>query len=66
MLHRYFGRKRLEDQVENWVYDSEQLVHAGYSYWTLGYVLNLEGARKLIGKYIIHFYYYYYLCLFFI
>lgn len=25
------------------------LVEAGYSYWTLGYVLSLAGARKLVG-----------------
>lgn len=34
---------------EKWVEGSEQLVHAGYSYWTLGYVLSQTGARKLLG-----------------
>lgn len=27
---------------------SNLLVEAGYSYWTLGYVLSLNGARKLL------------------
>lgn len=49
-IFRYFGRKRLENQNEKWVKDSELLVTAGYSYWTLGYVITLEGARKLLGK----------------
>lgn len=26
------------------------MVYAGYSYWTLGYVLTLNGAKKLLGK----------------
>lgn len=46
---RYFGRKRLE-QDEYWVRGSEHLVHPGYSYWTLGYVLTLDGAKKLLGN----------------
>ena len=25
------------------------LVEADYSYWTLGYVISLEGAQKLVG-----------------
>lgn len=47
---RYFGRKRLVKKNEKWVGDSNQLVHASYSYWTLGYVLSLRGAKKLLGK----------------
>lgn len=50
-LSRYFGRKRIVNQEEKWVEDSEQLVHAGYSYWTLGYALSLSGAKKLLGLY---------------
>lgn len=28
--------------------DSDYLVHVGYSYWTLCYVITLEGAKKLL------------------
>lgn len=28
---------------------SNLLVHAGYSYWTLGYVLSQKGAQKLLN-----------------
>lgn len=35
---------------EKWVTDSEQLVFPSYSYWTLGYALSLQGAKKLLGK----------------
>lgn len=45
----YFGRKRLVKKNENWVEGSDRLVHASYSYWTLGYVLSLNGAKKLLG-----------------
>lgn len=44
----YFGRKRLKDEVEPWVNNTESLVHVGYSYWTLGYVISLKGAEKLL------------------
>ncbi|XP_053953383.1 glycosyltransferase 25 family member [Anastrepha ludens] len=45
----YFGRKRLKEEKEPWVQGAENLVHAGYSYWTLGYVITLKGARKLLA-----------------
>lgn len=45
----YFGRKRLKEESEPWVTDADSLVHAGYSYWTLGYVLSLQGALKLLA-----------------
>lgn len=35
---------------EKWVKDSSRLVYASYSYWTLGYILSLEGAKKLLGN----------------
>lgn len=41
------GRKRLQDQDEPYVEGSQMLIHVGYSYWTLGYTLTYEGARKL-------------------
>ncbi|XP_055855692.1 glycosyltransferase 25 family member [Episyrphus balteatus] len=46
----YFGRKRLKDEIEPEVEKTENLVHVGYSYWTLGYVLTLSGAKKLIAS----------------
>ena len=47
-LFRYFGRKRLQENDEIWVPGTKYLVEAGYSYWTLGYVLSLSGTRKLL------------------
>uniref|UniRef100_A0AAQ5YTI5 Glycosyl transferase family 25 domain-containing protein n=1 Tax=Amphiprion ocellaris TaxID=80972 RepID=A0AAQ5YTI5_AMPOC len=45
----YVGRKRLQvKQPEYWVKGVQNLVHPGYSYWTLGYVLSLNGAKKLL------------------
>ncbi|XP_067012190.1 glycosyltransferase 25 family member [Anabrus simplex] len=47
----YLGRKRLHEAEEPWVPGSRYLVTAGYSYWTLGYLLSQSGARKLLdGK----------------
>ncbi|KAF5289156.1 hypothetical protein FQR65_LT02046 [Abscondita terminalis] len=45
----YFGRKRLQDQDEPFLQGSEMLVKVGYSYWTLGYILTLQGAKKLLS-----------------
>ncbi|XP_037784027.1 glycosyltransferase 25 family member-like [Penaeus monodon] len=44
----YLGRKKLKSADEPWVDDSDYLVHVGYSYWTLCYVITLEGAKKLL------------------
>ncbi|KAM4552673.1 procollagen galactosyltransferase 2-like [Odontesthes bonariensis] len=45
----YVGRKRLQvKEPENWVKGVSSLVHPDYSYWTLGYALSLNGARKLL------------------
>jgi collagen beta-1,O-galactosyltransferase len=44
----YFGRKRLQETEEPWVKYSDFMVEAGYSYWTLGYVITLKGAQKLL------------------
>uniref|UniRef100_A0A3B4Z8D9 Si:ch211-13f8.2 n=1 Tax=Stegastes partitus TaxID=144197 RepID=A0A3B4Z8D9_9TELE len=45
----YVGRKRLQAKgPESWVKGVPDLVHPGYSYWTLGYVLSLSGAQKLL------------------
>uniref|UniRef100_A0A665TKE7 Procollagen galactosyltransferase 2-like n=1 Tax=Echeneis naucrates TaxID=173247 RepID=A0A665TKE7_ECHNA len=45
----YVGRKRLQvKEPELWVKGVSNLVHPGYSYWTLGYVLSLQGAKKLL------------------
>lgn len=38
----------MKEESEPWVANTENLVHAGYSYWTLGYVISLKGAQKLI------------------
>lgn len=44
----YFGRKRLQEEEEPLIPGLQYLVEAGYSYWTLGYVLSLQGAQKLL------------------
>lgn len=47
-IFRYFGRKRLENVDEPFVDGSDILVKVGYSYWTLGYALSYQGAKKLL------------------
>ncbi|KAK0092406.1 hypothetical protein PV326_001516 [Microctonus aethiopoides] len=44
----YLGRKRMQIEEETLVEGSNHLVHAGYSYWTLGYILSSSGAKKLL------------------
>lgn len=44
----YIGRKRLQESDEPWVDNSNYLVRPSYSYWTLGYLISLKGARKLL------------------
>ncbi|XP_029047412.1 glycosyltransferase 25 family member [Osmia bicornis bicornis] len=44
----YLGRKRLVENDEPWVDGSKYLVHAAYSYWTLGYILSARGAKRLV------------------
>ncbi|XP_055705796.1 glycosyltransferase 25 family member [Phlebotomus papatasi] len=44
----YLGRKRLHESSEPWVEDSNQLVYPSYSYWTLGYLISKQGAKKLL------------------
>ena len=49
IFFRYLGRKRLQND-EEWVEGSKSLVHVSYSYWTLGYLLTLKGAQKLLEQ----------------
>ncbi|TSS97523.1 Procollagen galactosyltransferase 2 [Bagarius yarrelli] len=45
----YVGRKRLQvKNPERWVKGVKNLVYPDYSYWTLGYTLSLQGAKKLL------------------
>ncbi|XP_056328120.1 procollagen galactosyltransferase 2 [Danio aesculapii] len=45
----YVGRKRLQiKHPERWVEGVKNLVSPDYSYWTLGYALSLQGAKKLL------------------
>ncbi|XP_061593641.1 procollagen galactosyltransferase 2 [Cololabis saira] len=45
----YVGRKRMQvQQPEQSVDGVNNLVEADYSYWTLGYALSHQGARKLL------------------
>ncbi|KAK5931058.1 hypothetical protein CgunFtcFv8_027240 [Champsocephalus gunnari] len=45
----YVGRKRMQvQQPEQSVDGVNNLVKADYSYWTLGYALSLQGAKKLL------------------
>ncbi|KAJ8283564.1 hypothetical protein COCON_G00024140, partial [Conger conger] len=46
----YVGRKRMQvDHPERSVPNIHSLVEADYSYWTLGYMMSLQGARKLLA-----------------
>ncbi|XP_065119304.1 procollagen galactosyltransferase 1 [Paramisgurnus dabryanus] len=45
----YIGRKRMQvDHPEKAVPKIRNLVEADYSYWTLAYMMSLQGARKLL------------------
>ncbi|XP_056143431.1 procollagen galactosyltransferase 1 [Lampris incognitus] len=45
----YIGRKRMQiDHPEKAVPNIHNLVEADYSYWTLGYMISLQGAKKLL------------------
>uniref|UniRef100_A0A8C2KMG4 procollagen galactosyltransferase n=1 Tax=Cyprinus carpio TaxID=7962 RepID=A0A8C2KMG4_CYPCA len=45
----YIGRKRMQvDRPEKSVPRIHNLVEADYSYWTLGYMISLSGAQKLL------------------
>ena len=46
---RYIGRKHMSKDKEYFVEGSNMLVYAKYSYWTLGYIITLKGAQKLIA-----------------
>ncbi|XP_062846901.1 procollagen galactosyltransferase 1 [Trichomycterus rosablanca] len=46
----YIGRKRMQvDHPEKSVPNIHNLVVADYSYWTLGYMMSLQGAKKLLN-----------------
>uniref|UniRef100_A0A8C5MHE2 procollagen galactosyltransferase n=1 Tax=Leptobrachium leishanense TaxID=445787 RepID=A0A8C5MHE2_9ANUR len=46
----YIGRKRMQvERPEKAVPNVMYLVEADYSYWTLGYAISRQGARKLIA-----------------
>ncbi|XP_005992172.1 procollagen galactosyltransferase 1 isoform X1 [Latimeria chalumnae] len=46
----YLGRKLVNPSQEKEVDDVRNLVIADYSYWTLAYVISLQGAQKLINS----------------
>ncbi|XP_063656668.1 procollagen galactosyltransferase 1 isoform X3 [Pan troglodytes] len=49
-LTGYVGRKRMQvEHPEKAVPRVRNLVEADYSYWTLAYVISLQGARKLLA-----------------
>lgn len=50
----YLGRKQVNPEEEEAVEGLPHLVVAGYSYWTLAYVLSLTGARKLLASQPLH------------
>lgn len=49
MCSRYLGRKQVNPDEEEQVDMVKNLVVPGYSYWTLSYVISLQGAQKLIN-----------------
>lgn len=46
----YLGRKRLVRSGEPFVSGASHLVHPAYTYWTVGYMLSLSGAKKLLAQ----------------
>ncbi len=46
----FLGRKILANMAEEWVDQSQWLVHVNYTYWTLGYMLTNRGAQKLLNE----------------
>lgn len=42
------GRKVLNWEMEKLIKGTRKLAVPHYSYWTLGYLLSLRGARKLV------------------
>ena len=44
----YLGRKKQSDNEELWIPLHRHLSSVEYSYWTLGYMLSLSGAEKLL------------------
>lgn len=46
----YLGRKILHNSNEPWVEHSKLLVINDYTYWTLAYMITLEGAQKLVDE----------------
>ena len=46
----FLGRKILWNTDEPWVENSSVLVHVNYTYWTLGYMLSMRGAQKLLDE----------------
>ena len=49
-LRRYIGRKKLYEDGEPYIGESQLLVAPLYSYWTLGYALSHSGAMKLLKQ----------------
>lgn len=45
----YIGRKRFHSKSMQMVPGARMLAWADYTYWTLGYAINLSGARKLLS-----------------
>ncbi|XP_028394615.1 procollagen galactosyltransferase 1-like [Dendronephthya gigantea] len=46
----YLGRKLVNEQAQDKrIPGIDHLVRPGYSWWTLGYVITLEGAKKLLA-----------------
>ena len=47
---RYLGRKLVNEQAHDTrISGVDHLVRPGYSWWTLGYILTLKGAKKLLA-----------------
>uniref|UniRef100_A0A8C5H4J0 Glycosyl transferase family 25 domain-containing protein n=1 Tax=Gouania willdenowi TaxID=441366 RepID=A0A8C5H4J0_GOUWI len=45
----YVGRKQVNPSKEEPVENVQNLVFADYSYWTLSYIISLQGAQKLLN-----------------
>ena len=48
--YSYLGRKIMFERREQFVEGVKHLVYPYYTYWTIGYLLRLSGARKLLDQ----------------
>ncbi|KAB7498371.1 Glycosyltransferase 25 family member [Armadillidium nasatum] len=46
----YLGRRAMEEEKETKVPNSKLLINPAFTWWTVGYLLSYEGAKKLVDQ----------------